>query len=99
MKSADEYAEMATHRAEQALQEEFSYRQDRGMRESQMWATLALAAATLEAAEANYEAHKRRLLEALNEEAEDPGEADIDAFMGAIENPDADCSALMERPK
>lgn len=105
MTSAAEYAEHSDELMARAYEDI-----DKGNRivaqlhalDAQRTATLALAAATLEAAEANYEAHKRRLLEALNEEAENPSEADIDAFMGAIENPDADlcpgcgCTANVE---
>lgn len=58
---------------------------------AQMYATLALAAATLEAAEANYEAHKRRLLEALNEEAEDPSEEDLIRFEEALKDGTDNC--------
>lgn len=105
MKSADEYAELAERAIEagaRSAQRNDPYAASVWVGEMISLSNLAVAAAQIEAAEANYEAHKRRLLEALNEEAEDPSEADIDAFMGAIENPDADlcpgcgCTANVE---
>jgi hypothetical protein len=106
MKSADEYAFEADKRV--------SRTEGGSLARAQVYATLALAAATLEAARLMgptpedqarldelisrkcqsvghevEEPHYCKCGSEMTSKAEDPSEADIDAFMGTIENPDA----------